>query len=128
MPAQVEWLKECLPAYMTHHPKSEETRHLIETMLTEFDALWPMYQELWPGCNTNAPLTNNTCAKLLAKTSIYRAVSEHARNERQTFPLTSEKTITSYLLWTTQYKLCRKKNETGKEPAKWFWYWGVGQT
>ncbi|KAG1876064.1 hypothetical protein C8R48DRAFT_669273 [Suillus tomentosus] len=107
---QLEWLAERIPSYMQYDPKSDETRRFIRSTMVEFDVLWPLRLKLWPEYPASTLYTDDMRSAMLAQTSILRA------------------NITGHLLWQTQYKLRREKNKTGIKPAKWFWYWGVGQT
>ncbi|KAG2029155.1 hypothetical protein BDR03DRAFT_987946 [Suillus americanus] len=98
---QLDWLKECIPSYMKHDPKSNETRHFIRSTVIEFDVLWPLRLKLWPECSTETPYTDNMHAAMLAQTSTLQA---------------------------TRYKLHCEKNKIGFKPTKWFRYWAAGQT
>ncbi|KAG1802806.1 uncharacterized protein HD556DRAFT_1304073 [Suillus plorans] len=108
--AQLNWLRERIPTYMIYHPKSDKTRHFIRSTVIKFDILWPFRQKLWPGSTAETPFTDDMHARLLALSWIVQT------------------NIASHMLWKTHYQLRREKNQTGMKPAKWFWYWGVGQT
>lgn len=75
MPTQKDWLNDHIPAYMQSAPDTIETRAFIETMLFDFDGVWPLHEKLWPGSNVRIWLTDSMHAKLMAEILILRAVS-----------------------------------------------------
>lgn len=60
---------------MQSAPDTIETRAFIETMLFDFDGVWPLHEKLWPGSNVRIWLTDSMHAKLMAEILILRAVS-----------------------------------------------------
>ncbi|KAG1720512.1 uncharacterized protein EDB91DRAFT_1088814 [Suillus paluster] len=72
-PVQKDWLKDHIPQYMQWPPTSDETITLIQTMIIDFDRMWPLHQKLWPGLNIHILLSDSMRAKLMAEMLILRA-------------------------------------------------------
>ncbi|KAG2108880.1 hypothetical protein DEU56DRAFT_920426 [Suillus clintonianus] len=94
-PVQKDWLKDHIPQYMQWPPTSDETITFVQTMLIDFDHMWPLHQKLWPGSNVHILLTDSMHAKLTVEMLILRG------------------NIKGHMLWTTRRNLRCEKNRTG---------------
>ncbi|KAG2121983.1 hypothetical protein DEU56DRAFT_760499 [Suillus clintonianus] len=98
-PVQKDWLKDHIPQYMQWPTTSDETITFVQTMLIDFDHMWPLHQKLWPGSNVHILLTDSMHAKLTAEMLILRGnIKGHMLDPP--FPKSKE-VIPSSISWTS---------------------------
>ncbi|KAG2109147.1 hypothetical protein DEU56DRAFT_762469 [Suillus clintonianus] len=102
-PVQKDWLKDHIPQYMQWPPTSDETITFVQTMLIDFDHMWPLHQKLWPGSNVHILLTDSMHAKLRRDADSSREYQgPHAVDNATDPPFPkSKEVIPSSISWTS---------------------------